>query len=69
MDKVTAVVLLTMLVSSDASARSREAAPGVVVVDDDPPLTVTRHPCCLRSRDYRPRTQFVMKMLRSVEDL
>jgi hypothetical protein len=76
MDKVTGVVLLTMLVSTDSSAQTRAAA-GVVVVDgdgDEPhpclaePVSVVRDPHCLRSHDYRPRTQFVTEMLRSAEE-
>jgi len=75
-----AVLVLSALVVGDAPARAftsppdREPSPARAQLGDaqaaDPPLDPPMiHPCCLRSSEYRARTQFVTAMLRSVEDL
>jgi hypothetical protein len=59
---VAAVLVLAAVVVGDAPARA-DAPP------EQPEPELVIRPCCLRTSEYRPRTQFVTSMLRSVEDL
>jgi hypothetical protein len=53
-----------------AAARTADPPLAAAARTADPPLAAEPpDPCCLRTRDYRPRTQFVIQMLRSVEAL
>jgi hypothetical protein len=73
MEKVTGVVLLTIFVGTDAPARTSPPpaalVPRATYIEPERPLIEGGGRCCLQSHDYRPRTQFVTEMLRSVEAL
>lgn len=62
---------LAVLALADTPSRAEgEVVVVVVAPAPEPPLLAApAHPCCFRARDYRPRTQFVTQMLRSVEGL
>jgi hypothetical protein len=66
---MAALAGLAVLALADTPSRAEGEIVVVTPAPEPPLLAGPAHPCCFRAHDYRPRTQFVTTMLRSVEAL